>query len=516
MNKKIKAITVIILIISLLIVHSSYAGTNKEKDKKTNFMSLSKTEANIGETISITFDLSSVKYDEFEINLSSNISLSDAYIDETNKVDIKDDTSNNAIKIQIDKSKLNLDKITLYYTVEDSLNVGDSIEFSVKVLTEEAEEQESNIILEEEKYVKIVNNENNDTVISNDKDKNSKEDNKNTEAEKSDNSESQKENNNSNKTSNNSESKKESNSNKDSNNKTDITSKSNSNSSTTQSKTSASGKTSSSTAGIAQTVTYKGSNNNYLSNLEIEGATLNTSFNKENTTYFTTVKDVNPINVTATAEDSTAKVSVVGNDSITTGQNKVLISVTAQNGNVRYYRIFVACSEEGKSNMETSVKNKSTTISQTAEIKSATDEKVELHATYYLEEVYVEENQYVDAGTNILKYTNGTYLTAPYNCCIVKLNVPEVNAQCTNSHYVEIESTNILTVSMKVDESNINNISVGKEAKIEISSLGKTYTGYVTHIGSTASNGKFEVNIEFENDGNVKLGMTSTVTMEMI
>jgi len=159
--------------------------------------------------------------------------------------------------------------------------------------------------------------------------------------------------------------------------------------------------------------------------------------------------------------------------------------------------------------------SKTTTLSQTAEIKSASIENVELHATYYLEEVYVTENQYIEAGTNILKYTNGTYLTAPYNCCIVKLNVPDVNGQCLNSHYIEIESTNILTVSMRIDESNINKVNVGTEAKVEVSALGKTYAGYVTHVGSIANNGKFTITIEFENDGNIKLGMTSTVSVNV-
>ena len=61
---------------------------------------------------------------------------------------------------------------------------------------------------------------------------------------------------------------------------------------------------------------------------------------------------------------------------------------------------------------------KSTTLKTNAEIKSALSENVELHATYYLEEIYVEENQFVEAGENILKYTNGTYLVAPYDCYI--------------------------------------------------------------------------------------------------
>ena len=158
---------------------------------------------------------------------------------------------------------------------------------------------------------------------------------------------------------------------------------------------------------------------------------------------------------------------------------------------------------------------KTTTLSQSSEIKSALSEKIELHATYYLEEVYVQENDYVEAGTNILKYTNGTYLTAPYNCCITKLNLPEIDGQCLNSHYIQIDSVNILSVSMKIDESNISKIAIGKEATINVSALNKSYKGYVTHIGSTASNGKFEIKIELENDENIKLGMTSEISITL-
>ncbi len=157
----------------------------------------------------------------------------------------------------------------------------------------------------------------------------------------------------------------------------------------------------------------------------------------------------------------------------------------------------------------------STTITSTSEVKSALIESVELHATYYLEEIYVENNSYVAKGENILKYTNGTYLTAPYDCYIVELNVPESANKCLNSHYVKIQSKNMLTCSINVKEANINKISVGKEAKITISALEKTYTGYITHIASTASNGNFTVDIEFANDGDVKLGMTSNIELNV-
>ena len=166
-------------------------------------------------------------------------------------------------------------------------------------------------------------------------------------------------------------------------------------------------------------------------------------------------------------------------------------------------------------NSKSNTSQDKTTISSTSEVKSALIENIELHATYYLEETYVETNSYVAKGEKILKYTNGTYLKAPYDCYIVELNIPNEEGKCLNSHYVKIQSKNILTVSMNVSEENINKISIGQDAKITISALEKDYTGYVTHIGSTASNGKFTIDIEFENDGNVKLGMTSSIEINI-
>lgn len=169
--------------------------------------------------------------------------------------------------------------------------------------------------------------------------------------------------------------------------------------------------------------------------------------------------------------------------------------------------------EEGGRQKNKIQKEQTTTLSSNSEVKSALTENIELHTTYYLSEVYVEENQFVEKDGNILKYTNGTYLTAPYDCYITELNIPETKGQCLNSHYIQVESKNILSVSMQVDETQISKVNIGKEATIEVTAIDKKYTGYVTNIGSIASNGKFEITIEFENDGNTMVGMTSKVEM---
>lgn len=73
-----------------------------------------------------------------------------------------------------------------------------------------------------------------------------------------------------------------------------------------------------------------------------------------------------------------------------------------------------------------------------------------------------------------------------------------------------------MQTTLTVDEDNLDIIYVGQEAQITISALNnKVYTGYVTNISTTASyssNGsKFTVTVEFENDGEILVGMTGKI-----
>jgi hypothetical protein len=94
-------------------------------------------------------------------------------------------------------------------------------------------------------------------------------------------------------------------------------------------------------SGTTNTVTYKGDSNNYLSTLSISGYDFTTEFSKTNTTYFVNVdSSVEKLSITATAEDSTATVSIYGNSDLKEGNNKILVTVTADNGDIKTYRIY--------------------------------------------------------------------------------------------------------------------------------------------------------------------------------
>ena len=314
MNKKVR-ISIILLIIAMVSIHVSYAISNQKEFFKVNKENLSPEE-----TLEMTFDISNIEYNQFKVLLSSSVNPSEIYTKDEENLTLEN--IDNAISIDVDKEKINLNQITLYYPIPKETQVGSKIQFTARVIINNETEE---VVREDTKVI---------TIVEKSEDKN-KPDEQNTPKE-----DKQGENGENNKPNNSQEIPgREQNNNSMPNQ--------NSKSNMTNQKMSVSGNVNFGSSGLGTKTEnqdiYNGSNNNYLSNLEVEGIELNTSFNKEKGTYFINTNNTNSLNVIATAEDSAAKVCIVGNDNIQSGNNKILISVTAENGNIRYYRIFVNC-----------------------------------------------------------------------------------------------------------------------------------------------------------------------------
>ena len=99
-------------------------------------------------------------------------------------------------------------------------------------------------------------------------------------------------------------------------------------------------------SGSASTV-YAGSWDNYLDSLSVDGFEFTRKFNKIRDTYFMTVPlDTTELTVNATASDSSAIVAVSGNTDLPEGRSKIMVNVTADDGSVRIYRIYVDRTDE--------------------------------------------------------------------------------------------------------------------------------------------------------------------------
>ena len=342
--KKIKIITSITIILIMLSIQVSYAivGSNNN-----NFLTVNTDKIGQKETLKIALDLNKIEYDKFKIVLNSNIDNDKIHTNEN--ITIKEESD--GVTIEIDKTKLNLGTIEMSYVVPEETEINSKIQLSVKVIVEEEVEQQDDeentilvkqekVVLEESKNIIVIDNKDNTNTETEKQEQNtdtSKEQNNNKEKNQKDSNKEQGENNkdNTNKTSNSQNNKTMASSNKSTNNKQNSINV-NSISKNTNSGGAQSNKN-------VESAIYNGSNNNYLKNLSVKNIELNTNFNKENTTYFINVTNTSNLKITAIAEDNTAKVVIIGNDSIKEGTNKILISVTAENGNTRYYRIFAKC-----------------------------------------------------------------------------------------------------------------------------------------------------------------------------
>ena len=229
-------------------------------------------------------------------------------------------TSNeNILEINASKTDFTLSTLSLTYSVPESLSIGTNIQFIIKITSEEAsDDSDENLVLEDTVTLIVVQN----TSDTTEKDENAS---KPSIDEQDPLHSSDKASNFSNTTT--------------YSEKTSFTSKSatqisGANSSNNLSHTSDNN--------IQETVSYLGSQNNYLSDLYIEGFSFSKDFSKTNFTYFATVpSNITSLDIKAIAEENTSTICIYGNNDLNSATNKILVTVTAENGNVRTYRIYV-------------------------------------------------------------------------------------------------------------------------------------------------------------------------------
>lgn len=329
-----KRILPIILILNLalmVIVPYSYSGNASKM-----FFTVSANELEAGDTLEMTLNLNKVDYNEFIFVLSTDLNIENIYENE-DLVELEQEDE--ALIINVNKEELSVEQITLFYTIPEDVETDTTYTIVATAINSENEE---------EQLVSTISVE----VVENVDDTNQEDDNKQNENKTNDKEEKNENNNNTmNEKDGNSFNGAETTEDKSrqTRNKEGMSGNENGQSNSFTSKISSiTSKVVNALSSVAnngsaqETVTYNGSDNNYLSSLEVEGYTLNKTFNKESATYFITVdSSITNLNIAATAEESSATVCVSGADNLKTGTNKILIFVTSESGKVRTYRIYV-------------------------------------------------------------------------------------------------------------------------------------------------------------------------------
>lgn len=71
-------------------------------------------------------------------------------------------------------------------------------------------------------------------------------------------------------------------------------------------------------------------------------------------------------------------------------------------------------------------------------------------------------------GTKIVKYTNGTYLKAPYDLVITSYNVSDSKEKVRSNNYVSYISLSSLKMELSIDEEDINKVSINQNVTITL------------------------------------------------
>lgn len=161
-----------------------------------------------------------------------------------------------------------------------------------------------------------------------------------------------------------------------------------------------------------------------------------------------------------------------------------------------------------------------TTLTAPGEVQSAKIEKLTLNTSYKYLTMCAEQGEFVKEGANLMKYTNGTYLVAPYDCVVSRYSVPGVKSICTSSNYIEVSSVEDLYMDINIGEDKIDKVTSGQEVDIVVSYDGtKEYKGTISKINAIGTRGNGATNFaaiaSMKNDGNLKLGMSATCTITL-
>jgi len=135
-----------------------------------------------------------------------------------------------------------------------------------------------------------------------------------------------------------------------------------------------------------------------------------------------------------------------------------------------------------------------------------------------VEEIYVQANEEVSEGEDIILLENGSVIEAPFDGKITKISVSEGDSVDSNSSAFNIADTSLFKIETSVDESEITKVSVGQSVDVVVSALNKEYEGTVTSVdaegSSSGSSVSFGVEVTLEGDvSDLYTGMSSEMNI---
>lgn len=159
----------------------------------------------------------------------------------------------------------------------------------------------------------------------------------------------------------------------------------------------------------------------------------------------------------------------------------------------------------------------SNSLSFNGSVSVKNSETITADAPATVRAIYVKEEQYVQKDDRLMRLSDGTNVKASFDGQI-NLISPEVGDDVSMGEtLIQVVDFGNMTVSMRVDEYSISELSVGQACRVNVTALGATFESTISHInriptggGSTAY---YTVTAELTVTEDVLPGMACTVTI---
>lgn len=132
-------------------------------------------------------------------------------------------------------------------------------------------------------------------------------------------------------------------------------------------------------------------------------------------------------------------------------------------------------------------------------------------------QIYVSEEQAVKEGDKLVRLSTGETLKANFDGNVNEISVSVGDSVTANDGLIQIVDFQNMSVSLRVDEYAIANISVGQACKVTVTALDVAFDSTISHINRIPSNSGstayYTVTAEFVATENVLPGMQVTVVI---
>lgn len=157
-------------------------------------------------------------------------------------------------------------------------------------------------------------------------------------------------------------------------------------------------------------------------------------------------------------------------------------------------------------------------ISLSGNVKASKIATVSAGEKSTVEEIYVDVNEDVSEGEDIILLENGNVIEAPFDGKISKISVSEGDSVDSSTSVFNIVDNSGFKIETTVDESEVTKVSSGQKVEVTVSAIDKEYEGVVTSVdGEATTNGNsttFGVVIELEGEfDDLYSGMSSEMNI---